>query len=424
MSFLSPRFARLFPAVAICLLLLSAPSPAVAQDPEPLLIPKHLYMQSVRFAIEQMEREGLSADHLVLADKEMFLTAVDGWLEGVAQDPGYLRHLDVLPWFASWWKAQQLTMEGFTQPKGWTGVAQSLPTPQEIGYNGFIVLADFQPQDPVTPFHEAIHAFTFAIDGGDIDLDAYGGPEFLSKGYRDLLRRAEEYDQRFCSIVQAYADGDDPAADVDLLTRGIDVVERLYDNAFEAKQVEELLEAMGGKADWEGYRMAVQEGIAAASAAATAGEPYEHPACRPATEGPIAGTVYEAEIDPAQLLSRPAAEHRTSLTLTVGDDGRAALALDIFIRTRYEMRTGCMRAGGSETGIALAADGSFSTSLPLIAGSRDVNVNAGENPCETMSIPDEPYPLQVTGTVDADGGLARVTLHWITGPLELELRRR
>lgn len=259
-----------------------------AQDPEPLVIPKVLYLQSVRFAIEQVERDGLSQMHLVLADKERFLTTVDGWLEGVAQDPGYLRHLNLLPWIKSWFKAQSLSMVGFTQPKGWTGFAQALPTPQENAYNGFIILADFQPQKPVTPFHEAIHAFTFAIDGGDIDLDSYGGPEFLSSGYRNLLGRVKEYDSQFCAIIEAFGEGGDPNAQVTTLLQQVGIAERIYRDSTTNRQVEELLTAMGGKADWDGYRTALQDGIAEARAAASAGTHYQHPACRPATDETIA----------------------------------------------------------------------------------------------------------------------------------------
>ena len=157
--------------------------------PQQLDIPKTLYLESVRLALDQASNPGLSGVHFKVADTDRFLRTVGGWLQGVAQDPEYLR------------ATQDEAAVGFTQPKGWTGTAQSLATSKEQKYNGYVIFTDFQPALPITPLHEAIHAFTFAIDGGDIDRDKYGGPEYLSSGFRDLLSGLRKRDAALCEIL-------------------------------------------------------------------------------------------------------------------------------------------------------------------------------------------------------------------------------
>jgi len=255
--------------------------PPTPDDPDGVIIPKYLFMQSVRFAIEQSERSGLSSRYFSIAEKERFLGTVNQWLAGVAEDSEYLRYLvSIKDYPESFFWRPKLTLEGFTQPKGWTGLAQAIGSTQSYKYNGFIILNNFQPQNPTTPFHEAIHAFAYAVGAGELDNDHHGGPEFISAGFRSTLSILRKRDGDFCRILDAYAQRRDVSNEAARLNRSLDAVERIYRNQASAPQVEQLLRLMGGRVDWRGYREHINRDLRIAHQTFLAGRVMErHPAC-------------------------------------------------------------------------------------------------------------------------------------------------
>ena len=154
--------------------------------------------------------------------------------------------------------------------------------------------------------------------------------------------------------------------------------------------MEQLLRAMGGKADWSGYRARVREALKLGrqgnpDAAATAAR------CKPA------GTTYQGQVDPAKLLSKPVAQSDTTLRVEIREDGSAVVSLDVLIRTAYGRRTGCMKGGGAAVGVSLGAIGRFRATVQATLGFRDVPAGS-EDPCATIQNLDR-VPLGVSGRV-------------------------
>lgn len=127
----------------------------------------------------------------------------------------------------------------------------------------------------------------------------------------------------------------------------------------------------------------------------------------------------DAEIPPERLTPRAVTSGRSRLLLRHSTTGNAMLSFSVSLRTADgPARKGCM-AGSGETGVfRLGDDGSFAATLPAKIGFHGVPASAPD-PCATMTL--DEIALEVEGRLDPETGTAAATLHWPTGPLELEL---
>lgn len=243
-------------AAAFCLaLLLPDDSPAEVRqvDKSVFLTAVEAHMLSGNYPA--LEQPTLMGNFFHTGDAGRFIATVDGWLAGVVVDPGYLL------------ATQGAGVAGFTQPAGWTGFSQSLVQSLENRYNGHIILARFDldnPQDVVTATHEAIHAYAQATGKTALDSDDDGGPEFLSgKFITDLLpdlkaMEARHFEQAFKAAWDCRYD-EVARIKSEWLT---EIAEKRYIHAnYSAHSravARDLLASWGGRIDWDGYEAFVE----------------------------------------------------------------------------------------------------------------------------------------------------------------------
>lgn len=205
--------------------------------------------------MENSRSRGISGQFFSIGDIPYFLNTVDGYLNGVHVDPDYLRRL--APSSATQWVQSFFVNldpdQGYTQGKG----ADAGKHPSELSrYDGTVILVDLESLDNATAFHEAIHVFAFARRLGDLDRDDYGGPEYISKGFIDLLGRLRMLDRRIEDLADRAYNGQDINADGKRLVNAILLTEKNY-RSDATPQMQKLLKSMGGYVDFIGYRLAV-----------------------------------------------------------------------------------------------------------------------------------------------------------------------
>lgn len=195
------------------------------------------------------EQPSIVGNFFHTGDRARFIATVESWLAGVVVDPGYLR------------ATNGAGVPGFTQPSGWTGFSQSLVQSLEQRYNGYIILARFDPnnaQDVATATHEAIHAFALAVGSG-LDRDEDGAPEFLSNQFiYELLPRLRGIElSNFAEIFKLAWDCkyDDVARQKNVWLTQIAEQEYRYANfsSHNLRITRQLVGLWGGSIDWDGY---------------------------------------------------------------------------------------------------------------------------------------------------------------------------
>jgi len=105
---------------------------------------------------------GLSAKHLyIVKNVTEYLSVLDRWLNGVANDRAYISAKFGRP------------SEGYTQVKSaW----QAARTNDERRYNGWVILWDAPGVLPLTLVHESVHVYHLAVGKIYDDEDKNGGP--------------------------------------------------------------------------------------------------------------------------------------------------------------------------------------------------------------------------------------------------------
>jgi len=256
------------------------------QTSQAYTLDKKLYMSWVQQRMELTRTTGLSSNYFSIGDIPGFIASVDDYLNGVYIDPGYLKRLAssnareyYLPFLYNL-KPDQ----GYTQGKG---IDSDKHPSEQDKYDGSVILVNIDALEKPTAFHEAIHVFAFARRLGDLDRDEYKGPEFISGQFVDLLIRLHYLDRDVDNLVRQARSGNDIQQSGLKLVRKINLVEKLFNDG-STPQVMQLLRAMGGKADFRGYRLAVGQKLDAAVAAGNRGMGGNIPRFQP-TPTPPAG---------------------------------------------------------------------------------------------------------------------------------------
>ncbi len=227
---------------------------AIPVQAEPRAVDQTVFLTVVEAHLASGDLRGGDTPTLVgnfihTGDRTRFISAVDNWLKGVVVDPDYLA------------ATQGAGVPAFTQPSGWTGFSQSLIQSLEQRYNGYIILARFDlnnPTDVVTATHEAIHAYALATGSG-LDADADGGPEYLSNQFiGQLLPKLQEIEFKHFKIAFSAAwncEYDVVEREVELWLTAIAEQRYIYSNfaAHNMRNTRALLATWGGELDWDGY---------------------------------------------------------------------------------------------------------------------------------------------------------------------------
>ncbi len=232
---------------------------------------KQDFLRAVRAKMESTRNPGLSSQYFSVGDPDKLLAGVDQYVSGVAVDKYYLAHFKMAKYLQSFIWVQHPGL-GLTQPRyedaGWGDIAS---TPQEKRYSGWIILAD--PPDSLggtTAFHEAIHAYHFYIRSG-ADNDDYGAPEAISNDYARLVKSLGVNDTRLEGILEKIRTGKRYEADLESLRQRVKTLREKHED-YVSKQSRlkfaEVLNNIGGRADWDGYDRAVNRAIADAVAGA------------------------------------------------------------------------------------------------------------------------------------------------------------
>lgn len=233
---------------------------------------KRLYLSWVEDRMERTKTSGLSGTYFSIGDIPFFMRTVDRYLNGVHVDPGYLSRLAPSS-RKEYLKSYFVNLDpdqGYTQGKG----RDAGKHPSELSrYDGTIILVDLDSLDNATAFHEAIHAFAFARRLGDLDLDDYGGPEFISKGLVEMMGRLRLLDQRVDDIAEKARSGLDIDREGKRLVKVLQNLERDY-RSDATPEILQILRHMGGYVDFAGYRLAVGRILDEAVLAGKSREPF------------------------------------------------------------------------------------------------------------------------------------------------------
>lgn len=224
---------------------------------------KRLYLGWVQQRMEATSTTGMSGQYFAIADIPGFIATVDGYLNGVHVDPEYLSAIAAdNPYQVVKNKLANLDpAQGYTQGKG--ADANKHPSERDA-YDGSIILVNLNRLEDGTAMHEAIHAFAFAKKLGDLDLDAHGGPEYLSNNFLDVLGNLRKIDTSLDQVDAAAKQGkyiQRPAGNV---YKKLQMLHKRFKG--ESTQTKTLLRRMGGKADFKGYKEAVRKRIEKAKA--------------------------------------------------------------------------------------------------------------------------------------------------------------
>jgi len=233
----------------LTILLLTFPQPGFAYK-----LDKKLFLGWVEHRMLKTRTSGLSGKYFSIGEIPRFIATVDNYLNAVYVDEKYLKKLApssalqyYLPYFYN-----LVADQAYTQGKG----ADANKHPSENDkYDGSIILVNIDKLNDPTAFHESIHIFSFARKLGDLDMDKYNGPEFISSQFYGLLIRLHTMDRSLDNLIASARAGDNIKQRRVKLIRQIQLIKKAY--VTEKPEVHQLLHEMGGKADFKGYLAAV-----------------------------------------------------------------------------------------------------------------------------------------------------------------------
>lgn len=226
-----------------------------AAAPPPGANLKKEFLESVRrFATACEAGDGLSTLYFQLADEEAMVRTADGYLVGVAEDPDYLRTFKLGKYLQTLLGKRVETIRGLTQPKNLSGW-DTLATPQESRYNGWVILAGHPAGDQATAFHECIHVVHLQI-GSNADDDFDAAPEDICNTFRAVVADLRTIVDPLIEQAGARADaGQDVSRERDQIFRRVDAQRQRLSLA--TASFAPCLANIGGKADWNGYKKAI-----------------------------------------------------------------------------------------------------------------------------------------------------------------------
>jgi len=225
---------------------------------------KKLFLGWVEHRMLKTRTNGLSGRYFSIGKIPRFIATVNGYLDAVYVDQAYLKKLApataleyYLPYFHN-----LVADQAYTQGKG----ADANKHPSENDkYDGSIILVDIDKLNDATAFHESIHVFSFARKLGNLDMDKYNGPEFISSEFYGLLIRLHTMDKNLDQLITRARAGENINQGRVRLIRQIQLIRKAY--ITEKPEVHRLLHEMGGKADFKGYLLAVNRSLDRAEAA-------------------------------------------------------------------------------------------------------------------------------------------------------------
>jgi len=223
---------------------------------------KQDFLKVVRAKMESIQNPGLSSQYFSVGDPDKFLAGVDQYVTGVAVDKDYLAHFKMGKYLKSFFWVQH-PGRALTQPRyedaKWGDISV---TPQEKRYSGWIIFSnhpDANSDTRITSFHEAIHAYHLYIHS-NADNDDHGAPENITNKYASLILSLGMLDTRLEKIQEKIKTGEDYESDIQSLRRSITRREEQY-KGFENSKFHEVLNNIGGRVDWDGYRRAVDQAM-------------------------------------------------------------------------------------------------------------------------------------------------------------------
>ena len=243
---------------------------------------KEVVFAEIARHINRSQPRAIVSDYFKIADVSMLIKTTQDHCAGVVIDREYLASSSFMEWITSnfgrayilatefRFEAPKPSILGLYQPRGWTGIAQSIGSVYELKYAGYIILADeVNSQNISTIFHESLHCFAAAIGRTDLDNDEYDGPGFYSDTFLKILKKLATNEKKLDEIVSKLSKGEVQTSELDYFWKvhskvRNDFFTRIDVTTFgipleKAMQVSgDLHKEMGGKSDWEGYEKHVK----------------------------------------------------------------------------------------------------------------------------------------------------------------------
>jgi hypothetical protein len=217
---------------------------------------KSAFLREVQSLIQRTEAgDGISTLYFEVADEAGLIRVADQYLLGVAVDPDYVRTVRLLPYLEQLLGKKVETKRGFTQPKD-LGAWDAAVTPQEARYNGWVVMAQSPQHDPKTAFHECIHVQHLVLQSDDDD-DTYAAPEDICNTFCEVVSLLRtKLDPRIQLAAERARAGQDVSQEKATLLKSLQGQRERMSLA--TANFPKCLRNIGGKADWEGYRMHIE----------------------------------------------------------------------------------------------------------------------------------------------------------------------
>ena len=223
----------------------------VVENTNAVEVDKREFIKVVRSRMMLAQGDGLWSQYFNLGDTDSFLNTVEGWVNGIAIDPAYLVLVEA-------------GGGGYTQFKGWSGYARVPFRAEESRYIGYIILHGLEAgnqQQATTAYHEAIHAYSFAVNAGKLHLDEYSGPEFISNQFiSEIIAKLRKEEIKLDAIFKKIAQCKDAQIELNSWLTNMNTQEDIYiRHHFKGSNIRELLKLMGGRMDWAAYEKAIMD---------------------------------------------------------------------------------------------------------------------------------------------------------------------
>ncbi len=234
-----------------------------SQSPDGRTNLKPEFIFAVKSWMEDSQGTTLSSEYFSVGKVGTVISAVSGYLDGVAVDPEYLRNFKWGQLLGQLLGRTVVAEGGLAQPKGLGAAWDSAVTLKEQRYNGWVVLARPPHLDDagrMTAFHEAIHVLHLKM-GSSVDGDSEGGPETISNGFSNLVcTLRDKVDPALDRVLEKIDRGQPYEKDLeDLRTRLRSLKGQTDDYSADCRQ---CLQNVGGRMDWAGYQKAVDDLVA------------------------------------------------------------------------------------------------------------------------------------------------------------------